>query len=100
HTSSDRDWSSDVCSSDLRDATADAGIRETEAAGSGSSGTCPAKRRPISWSDCSHTPAYGCRWGRHERQVEKIKAQPQGCAFVVRSEERRVGKEVGARWLL
>src|SRR5206468_6748282 len=75
HTRSDRDWSSDVCSSDLRPATA-------------------APRRAIRTP--SRTPAAagdqrGVRAGSSRRRIH-------GASDQDRSEERRVGKECRSRW--
>src|SRR5206468_9204515 len=79
HTRSDRDWSSDVCSSDLDEVVA------REVAHPGPSDEGPLERRAA--------------------QVEVAVLQPlllSGLDGVLdgegRSEERRVGKECGWRW--
>src|SRR5689334_25313976 len=81
HTRWNCDWSSDVCSSDLRNRLAVADIREH--AGE--------DREPGLGSDRRHDAAL-----RHEAQ------QPHGLvehrlAAGIRSEERRVGKECSSR---
>src|SRR5699024_12005783 len=71
HTRSKRDWSSDVCSSDLVDRVFTAQISAEDRA-----------RRIRGWNKAVRC-AYG--WARDEEED-------------VRSEERRVGKECGYRW--
>src|SRR5207302_4736645 len=76
HTRFSRDWSSDVCSSDLPwfdTTTASAPVFSASRASSGS-------RMPFSTS----LPG----------QIERIHA----ISFQLRSEERRVGKECRSRW--
>src|SRR5206468_8586870 len=73
HTRSDRDWSSDVCSSDLLD-TVGCGIRS---------------RRSISPTDC---------WDRTRRLRIARRFGSAMMANADRSEERRVGKECRSRW--
>src|SRR5690606_40040411 len=77
HTRFSRDWSSDVCSSDLRiaDHMQDPGIRQ----------------RP---ADMSHVKEVG----RHLVDEAALGAEAPGHAIQIRSEERRVGKECRARW--
>src|SRR2546422_6473751 len=70
HTRCSRDWSSDVCSSDLRESQ---GRRHPTATGPAIAVSCRQRRR-----------------NRHTRLVERLKH--------VRSEERRVGKECRSRW--
>src|SRR5206468_9980949 len=83
HTRSDRDWSSEVCSSDLatdRRVVASGGNRVTESA---QTPAAPDERPIVSLRDVRRDYALG---------AERVHAL-QG----VRSEERRVGKEGGAR---
>src|SRR5438067_11723716 len=79
HTISKRDWSSDVCSSDLTNysATHAARLQAPPRPAPASSNTRTAAR-------CSSTKSGRCR---------------RGCRRS-RSEERRVGKECSIRWLL
>src|SRR5207245_3452414 len=77
HTRCYRDWSSDVCSSDLQDRTRSRRRDESDAARH----LCRAQRA---------LDAALRRPPRHRRQG------PQTCAR--RSEERRVGKECRSRW--
>src|SRR2546421_8995092 len=82
HTISDRDWSSDVCSSDLT------GLHST--------GLASAVR----------TELYALRhrlWALHLLGTERSFSAPlslteTGVAAALRSEERRVGKECRSRW--
>src|SRR2546421_4711482 len=72
HTRSDRDWSSDVCSSDLM-------IRHTRSDRDWSSDVCS--------SDLSE-----------ENTSELQSRSDLVCRLLLRSEERRVGKECRSRW--
>src|SRR5699024_12097554 len=86
HTRSKRDWSSDVCSSDLeRD--------DTTAACPG----CKPSRttRPNHYRRGSSTArGYDERWRRLSVQARRLSPQCADCGSVEdRSEERRVGKE-------
>src|SRR5207249_5707252 len=86
HTRSKRDWSSDVCSSDLLPKAETIGI--TSVAGRADIGEPRGCRWPgITPQKCAvrHRVA-----GRHGRQHVNAKE--------LRSEERRVGKECRSRW--
>src|SRR5690349_22969893 len=86
HTTSLRDWSSDVCSSDLELMTARGGILEQTIGGSG---TAPrAVRR--NWV----RPA-----GRKGALMQITKSFGILGLGLMRSEERRVGKEWGHGWM-
>src|SRR5206468_4819020 len=76
HTRSDRDWSSDVCSSDLRNSLADSlgVLHSSRRSAKGVSETVPLESEP-------------------HLSLEL----PVRVTFV-RSEERRVGKECRCRW--
>src|SRR3712207_8186764 len=83
HTRYWRDWSSDVCSSDLAAAARGCAARLP-----------PPRRRPAGRRE---------RGGRHAALVEPVeRAEPPGihlaAARTLRSEERRVGKECRSRW--
>src|SRR5206468_5058980 len=84
HTRSDRDWSSDVCSSDLHDLPPVAGpwTGADEDAHVLALGGVAADPRPESREDGSDLVA--CRAGGFQHGFK---------AFAARSEERRVGKE-------
>src|SRR5690606_40764703 len=73
HTRFSRDWSSDVCSSDL------------DRMRFGDSFACGTHRRPCAMS-------FGC-----SKQLVGLR-QRDGQAEFLRSEERRVGKECRSRW--
>src|SRR5206468_5807486 len=89
HTRSDRDWSSDVCSSDLRHELLDAagpacycgraGCIEQFVSG-------PALAREV------HTHGAEIANEKHEDRLARA------FSLVIRSEERRVGKECRSRW--
>src|SRR5690606_40332964 len=91
HTRFSRDWSSDVCSSDLMD-------NPTSEAYKGN-------QYVVAWFH-THPTRYGCGSSYGTRDPgpstddeNEISAQsPQVPAFVYRSEERRVGKECSSRW--
>src|SRR5690349_24901089 len=75
HTRSLRDWSSDVCSSDL-------------AAGRGTAG-----------STRSHRTRYiAARWQRRPPPPSSSTSARPAASSTTRSEERRVGKECRSRW--
>src|SRR2546422_6041294 len=76
HTRCSRDWSSDVCSSDLTPAAATASAAPTVAA--------------TGQQNAPANVAGGKKAKPDPQQVQQIKAQ--------RSEERRVGKECRSRW--
>src|SRR5947209_15701892 len=78
HTRYWRDWSSDMCSSDLRDELA-ADREKCE------------QRREIAVSD-ERLPRAACLIAIEERQ------QLDAAVPATRSEERRVGKECRSRW--
>src|SRR5256712_5653797 len=84
HTRSDRDWSSDVCSSDL--------IRPTRSWGL-SSGSVPCREVSAAWSLCSTAVVWPV-----VINAEAYVTHNEGLAFSTRSEERRVGKECRSRW--
>src|SRR5204862_4585083 len=98
HTRSLRDWSSDVCSSDLvrRHHLLFGPVQECEDRGGTSLLHCSAKRH-----DCAH--AYDTRWlwlhctSRESCLLERSRCWSQGC-YSRRSEERRVGKECRSGW--
>src|SRR5690606_40729204 len=82
HTSFSRDWSSDVCSSDLQQFTGD---------GASWYVPCPECRWPMH----VHGALLRCRYPQHSGTFQ-IKAF--GSQIDARSEERRVGKECRCRW--
>src|SRR5206468_10155742 len=83
HTRSDRDWSSDVCSSDLK------GFKATDSAVS------------VFYGCRATTFCLGLRekyWREHVRDMlTGIDGHSSPC-LLLRSEERRVGKECRSRW--
>src|SRR2546421_6263218 len=87
HTRSDRDWSSDVCSSDLSISRSCASPRRWAMNGT----ICGARHRrakrtiPGTVSACSSGSSAACRSTSCRRST-------------MRSEERRVGKECRSRW--
>src|SRR5207249_8621635 len=89
HTRSKRDWSSDVCSSDLRDFEDRGGDPQLGVPVEGNG-------RPA-LLDVAH----GLLWRAEHRPTELraylLDAQPDS-ALLQRSEERRVGKEGSSRW--
>src|SRR5206468_8927248 len=92
HTSSDRDWSSDVCSSDLQladtdDMRAEVDINEADIAkvGIGSPVVVALDSYPDKKFDAALVKVYPAA----DRQKGTVK---------IRSEERRVGKECRSRW--
>src|SRR3712207_9044883 len=85
HTRYWRDWSSDVCSSDLRE------DRRADAEAVGRNAQAPAARAR------AHAPPTA----RHPRRADRGRrrgAAPGAVALHPRSEERRVGKECRSRW--
>src|SRR5699024_11798159 len=82
HTRSKRDWSSDVCSSDLTESTADGDWLVSDVSGARA------------------TKTYRCPGCDHEIQpgVPHVVAWPADSQDAVRSEERRVGKECESAW--
>src|SRR5699024_12174755 len=87
HTSSKRDWSSDVCSSDLQEVAVDALASRTPLSELESS---RAKQRQQTADSSSGT-------GILVEGSPDILAKLAKCCQPVRSEERRVGKEGRAR---
>src|SRR5206468_9141245 len=69
HTRSDRDWSSDVCSSDLPSSN--------PLHRGGSAGTGPAREHPSSLLSGTHIAGDGRRYGRRQ-QHGQISAAPGG----------------------
>src|SRR5688572_31529924 len=82
HTRSDCDWSSDVCSSDLRGSAADLQHRVQPARG------------PASASLRASASLASCPW----LVGEQVKIRLVNETDSDRSEERRVGKECRSRW--
>src|SRR5206468_7641255 len=89
HTRSDRDWSSDVCSSDLPPGPPRAEVAElADALASGASG-----RKAIGVRVPASAPVIENPPGRH-----LYTHNVDGLSATLRSEERRVGKECRSRW--
>src|SRR5690606_39863402 len=85
HTRFSRDWSSDVCSSDL------AGSAGTVFGGGPAAAlAAAAAAEAVGGVNCSNSEAAG--------SACTLTGAGAGPAAVVRSEERRVGKEGRARW--
>src|SRR2546421_483298 len=83
HTRSDRDWSSDVCSSDLAGSARRAARRHSrDSATAGGHGSGQQSR--------AFRPFHRAQRARGPRRAAKQRAD--------RSEERRVGKECRSRW--
>src|SRR2546421_7168557 len=82
HTRSDRDWSSDVCSSDL---CIRRGLKQYEK-------PCPTN------CEARTGPPTAPRRRSRPRRNEKFSALQKSAAASHRSEERRVGKECRSRW--
>src|SRR3989440_2961455 len=84
HTRSDRDWSSDVCSSDLLPDTV--GVREL--------------RQNLSVYLRRVRAGATLKVTEHRRTVAVLAPAGSGTAMerLIRSEERRVGKECRSRW--
>src|SRR3712207_8728688 len=85
HTRYWRDWSSDVCSSDLSSSKA---IRTR------------AICRLLSALDGAYVPPVEYLPGRCSLRISEYRAQERGASDLepIRSEERRVGKECRSRW--
>src|SRR5206468_9196645 len=84
HTSSDRDWSSDVCSSDLCTPGCAAGA------------VLPGEDSPGSASGCALTIRFIEPWRYSSTSRERCRATAENPIFCSkRSEERRVGNEWG-----
>src|SRR5690606_40706745 len=83
HTRFSRDWSSDVCSSDLTDL-----LGNTLAEIAGEKAGIIKKNVPVVLSERDETIAH----------IFERKALEMGAPLRFRSEERRVGKEGRARW--
>src|SRR2546421_134160 len=92
HTRSDRDWSLDVCSSDL-------GQEERES-GPGGTGAVPGRaRQPLPPAPGRAAPRRRVRPRRHAGQRPGDSGDDGGrVREQSRSEERRVGKECRSRW--
>src|SRR5207249_9173816 len=97
HTRSKRDWSSDVCSSDLLPALA--GLVVGALIGYV---LATSTHRASTWDTRVTLPLVLAAGAAHLALIPAVEAQRQllfGLYFAaVRSEERRVGKEVGSRW--
>src|SRR5206468_9298602 len=93
HTRSDRDWSSDVCSSDLMVAAWRTGVRPVWriATKSGFEITTTADHKVL-------TTAGWVKVADLVPGVHKLLIQSGEGNFSQRSEERRVGKECRSRW--
>src|SRR5207249_5447352 len=91
HTRSKRDWSSDVCSSDLAYAQA---FAEVKALGRIDSPTRTADQTQIAnfWADGAGTATPPGHWNVIAQDVARARG-----TTLARSEERRVGKEGRAR---
>src|SRR5206468_9152186 len=89
HTSSDRDWSSDVCSSDLvrhrQGIRGPVGLLLEQMVNALALRKC--RRGVVPFDEALMTLRFG-----QQREL------PQPPRRVLRSEERRVGKEGGGRW--
>src|SRR5206468_7534115 len=97
HTRSDRDWSSDVCSSDLS-ATNNGSIRKLDpnlaAPYSINSAVTLEQSLKKGWR---FTVSYDVTRGVHQIRTRNINAPYPGTPLSDRSEERRVGKECRSR---
>src|SRR5690606_40727366 len=83
HTRFSRDWSSDVCSSDLGDETFLAQL----------------DKEVLDFDILVATPQYMPKLGKYARLLGPRGLMPNPkSGTVARSEERRVGKESSARW--
>src|SRR5438067_4711643 len=82
HTRSKRDWSSDVCSSDL---SCSGNLRSSSLRTATASSTCPPAARHSTACAMSHAARAGSDCMRRAEASR-------------RSEERRVGKECRSRW--
>src|SRR5439155_14510316 len=85
HTRWPRDWSSDVCSSDLEPCTIDASLKR------GAPANRQATARPVQ----SPTAQFCRTWRQLAETAKPCGRLPVTC--VLRSEERRVGKECRSR---
>src|SRR2546421_1482328 len=86
HTRSDRDWSSDVCSSDLEGSL----VRDGE--------TWKLASLPSDWMPPTIHALLSARIDRLEREDRSVLDPAAVVGHVFRSEERRVGKECRSRW--
>src|SRR5690606_41001650 len=93
HTRFSRDWSSDVCSSDLQ---AGADIRTTKDATAVLPRSCGLASGPLTVPACTWYRGFRARNGCSTYRNERV-ATPQEAADRTRSEERRVGKEGSTR---
>src|SRR5699024_12190775 len=91
HTRSKRDWSSDVCSSDLHDK----GVATYIA---GNSGAAPDRTLENEYTDILNIGKIFHVEDKAEALVEEMKAAVADTLAAVRSEERRVGKDGRWRW--
>src|SRR5438477_12915608 len=90
HTRLTCDWSSDVCSSDLR----------SPGAGRSARGQPAAAAPRLDGSDLER-PVLRADLRNQRFTLDRVDAHLQVCthaAYTARSEERRVGNECGARW--
>src|SRR3712207_8049500 len=87
HTRYWRDWSSDVCSSDLRTATVLHTPMESHQAVCRWAGDALEAYVSTQWI-----------WGARDELAEAFGLPPDNVRVVCRSEERRVGKECRSRW--
>src|SRR5690606_40642141 len=90
HTRFSRDWSSDVCSSDLKETLVVAGQLINELVAKKG-----VKLLPV---DSEHSAIFQCLTGEESNPIEKIILTASGGPFRgKRSEERRVGKDCHTR---
>src|SRR5256886_6535835 len=85
HTRFDCDWSSDVCSSDLRSARSPAGLT-------------PLVRQALVCAACTELPGLKLSTRRRSPDVFAAMETRTPIPAACRSEERRVGKECRSRW--
>src|SRR5206468_8837202 len=98
HTRSDRDWSSDVCSSDLRRARPDPPTAPKGGGQRGSARAAAAGGGGRSIDDAGPTTRAALITLRREDSGPRPCSVHFGSALFARSEERRVGKECRSVW--
>src|SRR5699024_12089121 len=95
HTISKRDWSSDVCSSDLRPEATD---EEVYAAAKLANADQFIKHLPQGYDTVITGNGEGLSQGQRQLLSIARAALDNAPVLILRSEERRVGKERSTRW--
>src|SRR5687768_18073300 len=94
HTRCSRDWSSDVCSSDLRATSRK--FKRARRVPRRENGFAPHRNFPSRAE--GPTPATSIRTAAPQKSPEPATKEKAAACLGTRSEERRVGKECRSRW--